>query len=153
MKKRAFLFSLVIVGVIFSGGCSDKELKGDIPPMPIASVGGESIEVVRASYCWNTGCVDNAGPLDILEGKVPFQVQKGEKIKIQFNYEPKPSSISVSRMLNADQEWVKDELVNDVLTVPKEEGIYYYDFLAEWHSEDESYSLGGSYYDFVIKVK
>ncbi|WP_133058604.1 hypothetical protein [Halalkalibacter urbisdiaboli] len=157
LKLKAFemviwLF-IVLVVVIFSAGCSVTELEGDTPPIPSVTVGEENIEVVRASYCWNTGCVDYAGPPEILEGKVPFQVQKGENIKIQFDYEPKPFSISVSRMLDTDQEWVKDELVNGVLTVPNEEGIYYYDFLVNWHSEDGKYSLGDSFYAFAIEVK
>jgi len=52
------LFSLVVL--IFSGGCSDKGLEGDTPPIPMVTVGEESIQVERASYCWNTGCVDYA---------------------------------------------------------------------------------------------
>ncbi|MUK87851.1 hypothetical protein GMD78_05490 [Ornithinibacillus sp. L9] len=72
---------LVLVMVTFSAGCSVKELEGDAPPIPIIPVGDEGIEVVRASYCWNTGCVEYTGPPEILEGKVPFQVQKGENLK------------------------------------------------------------------------
>ncbi|WP_246945368.1 hypothetical protein [Bacillus pinisoli] len=149
-KMVIWLFTVIVVVI---SGCSVKELEGDTPPIPIVTVGEENIEVVRASYCWNTGCVDYAGPPEILGGKLPFQVQKGANIKIRFDYEPKPSSISVSRMLDKDQEWVKDELVDDVLTAPIEEGIYYYDFLVYWHSEDGKYSLGDSYYAFVIEVK
>lgn len=152
LSKMVILFLIVLL-VLFSAGCSDKGLEGDTPPIPHVTVGDESIEVVRASYCWNTGCVDYAGPPEILAGKVPFQVQKGEKIKIQFDFEPNPSTVSISRMLDASQEWVKDELVDGVLTVKGEEGIHYYDLLANWHSEDGDYSLGDSYYAFVIEVK
>jgi hypothetical protein len=62
-------------------------------------------------------------------------------------YEPKPSSKSVSRM-KKDQEWVKDELNNGVLTAPNEE-----DFMANWHSENDSYSSGDYYHAFIIEVK
>ncbi|MEI5909531.1 hypothetical protein WAK64_21120 [Bacillus spongiae] len=140
MIKSSILFSLVI-GILLIAGCSDK------PPMPTVSVEGESIQVVRASYCWSKGCIDTAGPPDILEGKVPYQVQMGEIITIKFENGPKPSNISVSRMLHSDQEWIIDELINDVLTIPNEEGIYYYDFHANWDSR------GDSYYAFVIEVK
>lgn len=139
-------------GLVLSVGCSSEGLEGDTPPIPIVSIGEESIEVVRASYCWNTGCVDYAGPPDILEGKAPYPVKKGEKIRIQFDYEPIPNSISVSRMLSTKDEWVRDVLVDGMLTVPKEEGIYYYDLLANWYSEEEEYG-GDSYYAFVIKVE
>ncbi|WP_246943304.1 hypothetical protein [Bacillus pinisoli] len=144
---------LFIVIVVVIAGCSVKELEGDTPPIPIVTVGEENIEVVRASYCWNTGCVDYAGPPEILGGKLPFKVQKGANIKIRFDNEPKPSSISVSRMLDKDHEWLKDELVNGVLTAPIEEGIYYYDFLVNWLSEDGKYSSRDSYYAIVIEVK
>jgi len=56
-------------------------------------------------------------------------------------------------MLDTAQDWVQDELVDGVLIAPIEEGIYYYDFLANWHSEDGMYSSGDSYYAFVIEVK
>lgn len=154
MKKVVFLFLLGIVGIVILAGCSGKELKGDTPPMPIVRVGGENIEVVRGSYCWNTSCVDYAGPPELLEGKMPFQVQKGEEIKIEFDFEPKPSSIELSRMIGINEgKWIKDNLVNDVLTAPNEEGIYYYDFMVHWYSEDKSNSLGDSSYAFVIEVK
>lgn len=153
LSKIVILMFSVLGLLIFLTGCSDKMLEGDIPPIPVVNVGEEIIEVVRGSYCWNTGCVDYAAPPEILEGKVPFQVQNGENIKIQFDYEPQPSSISVSRMPETEQEWEKEELVNGLLTVPNGEGIYYYDFHANWYSEDGKYSSGDSFYAFVIKVK
>ncbi len=140
MIKSSILFWLVL-GIFLLAGCSDK------PPMPTVSVEGERLEIVRASYCWSNGCYDTAGSLDILEGKVPYQVKKGEKVTIKFENGPKPSNISVSRLLHSDQEWVKVELINDVLTIPTEEGIYYYDFHVNWDSR------GDSYYAFVIEVK
>ncbi len=140
MIKSSILF-LLVLGILLLAVCSDK------PPMPTVSVEGERIESVRASYCWSNGCYDTAGPPDILKGKDPYQVKKGEKVTIKFENGPKPSNISVSRMLHSDQEWIKDELINDVLTIPTEEGIYYYDFHVNWDSR------GDSYYAFVIQVK
>ncbi len=154
MKKIAFLLLLSIVGIVFLAGCSGKELTGDTPPMPMVSLGGESVEVVRGSYCWNASCVDYAGPPELLEGKMPFQVQKGEQINIEFDFEPEPSSIELSKMLGTDEgEWVTENLVDDAWIVPDEEGIYYYDFMVHWYSEDENYSSGDASYAFVIQVK
>lgn len=153
MRRSNFLLLLVLFGLLHLSGCSGKELKGNKPPIPIVSVGEEIIEVVRASYCWNNGCVDYVGPPDILEGKLPHQVEKGEEIHIHFDFEPKPTSMSISRMFKEDEEWIKDEIINNALTVPNEEGIYYYDILAAWQSNNGSPSFGDSYYAFVIEVK
>lgn len=129
-------------------GCSG--LKGDKPPLPTVKVGKSEVQVVRASYCWDKGCSDTAGPPDILEGVAPTKVSAGEEISIAFKKRPRPSTFSISRI--NEQGGIKETARDEGLRAPDIPGVYYYDMFAQWLSKDKKYSEGDSYYAFVIEV-
>ncbi|MBU9710602.1 hypothetical protein [Evansella tamaricis] len=157
--KESFLAIILVGMTLIILGCSEhtaSEIEGDQPPIPSVSFEEDPIPVTRASYCWTNGCVDYAGPPEILEGVTPFIVPLGAELTIEFvDYEPLPSSISMSFMQEGKKEWdsVEFDVRDGMLKVPAFPGIYYYDFIAVWTSEETGYGLGDSYYAFVIEVE
>lgn len=131
-------------------GCNG--VSGDKPALPSVTAEGTEVEVVRASYCWDSSCVDTVGPPDILEGVTPTVVSPGAEIEIKFSKRPRPTSFSISRI--NEQGGIKETGKDGVpLYTPDRPGVYYYDLFAQWLSKDGKHSEGDSYYAFVIQVE
>ena len=77
MKKCLFIL-LVLISITITG-CSKDELSGEKPPEVNINIRNESYETKQGSYCWNDGCVDTAGPVELLKGKVPIKVNQERK--------------------------------------------------------------------------
>ena len=70
-------------------------LPGSEPPAAFIEVNGKRHETVLGTYCWSGEkegiCVDTAGPVQLLEGKEPVEVQPGETIRLMIEGKPQPS--------------------------------------------------------------
>ncbi|MRH43540.1 hypothetical protein GH741_12705 [Aquibacillus halophilus] len=143
MKKMMFLFLMIGILVI-TASCSGNKLEGTKPPIPDVEIDSVNTPVVRGGYCWYE-CADAPSIPGIVERKQPTIVSKNARINITFNSEPKPNNISITRRK-------KDEksLYKQPLTVPCEQGVYYYEINAKWDYDDLD---ADSSYAFVIEVK
>lgn len=69
-------------GMLTKNSGGNRSLSGDRPPNVNIKVNGEKYEVKLGSYCWGsdgtTECADTVGPVELLEGEEPIQVQDGE---------------------------------------------------------------------------
>ncbi|QGQ98047.1 hypothetical protein EHS13_25710 [Paenibacillus psychroresistens] len=147
MKKLFFLVLVVlIVGVYFIFKLFSSE-----PPSPTISVGDKIISSAQGSYCWrgllNAKCVDMVSPPEIIKmaGLKPIVVSPEAQLKIKFRNQPKKNTMGVNR-------WISDEKVEEahlngnILTLPKEKGVYIYDIFAYWNK-------GSSSYVFVVEIQ
>jgi hypothetical protein len=139
------LVGLGIGGYLFLGQSSSE------PPTPTITAGNNKIAVAQGSYCWNglySGkCVDMAAPPEIIKIKdlKPVVVSPENQLKIKFTNEPNKNTLGANRWIsNDDSETV--QIKNNVITAPKEKGIYVYDIFARWKN-------GSSSYVFVIEVQ
>lgn len=149
MKK--FLITLLVLIVLGLGIYFVVGLFNAKPPSPTITVGEKKIEVAQGSYCWdgliNAVCADTSSPPEIIKHQElkPVVVSPESKIKIEFKTEPNKDSIGVNQWLNNEK--TEDVPLNDnILTAPKEEGVYVYDVFARWEKGDSSYA-------FVIEVR
>lgn len=143
MKK--IMFSISLIGtLLITVSCSGNKLEGTKPPIPNVKIDSVNTPVVRGGYCWYE-CADAASIPEIVERKEPTIVSKNVGINITFNYEPKPNNISINRMKKGEE-----VLYNQPLTVPSEQGIYYYEINARWDYDELD---ADSSYAFVIEVK
>ena len=134
----------MIGALLLTASCSGNKLEGTKPPIPNVEIDSVDIPVIRGGYCWYE-CADAPSIPEIVERKEPTIVSETAEINIAFNYEPKPNNISVTRMKKGEE-----ELYNQSLTVPTEQGVYYYEINARWDYEDLD---ADSSYAFVIEVK
>ncbi|WP_258000515.1 hypothetical protein [Bacillus sp. Marseille-P3661] len=138
------MFSFAIY-LVMSGSFSSK------PPSPIITVAEKKVEVAQGSYCWNglfnNVCADTISPSELIKfhGVKPTIVSPESKIKIKFKIEPNEHSLGVNKWLS-DGNIESAPLDKNILTVPKEKGIYVYDVFARWEKGDSSYA-------FVIEVQ
>ncbi|MFD1738869.1 hypothetical protein ACFSCX_20355 [Bacillus salitolerans] len=143
MNKIMLLFLMISI-LLITASCSGNNLEGTKPPIPVVAIESVKIPVVRGGYCWFE-CADAPGIPESVERKEPKVVAKNAGINITFNYEPKPSNIQITRMKIGEE-----ELYNQSLTVPSEQGVYYYEINARWNYDDLN---ADSSYAFVIVVK
>lgn len=155
--NKAMLLFLCASLAVYLAGCT--MLKGDQPPIPIVSVGQTELDVGRATYCWDSGCVDMVVTSDILKVTTPTVISPNSKIEVKFDYRPQPST-SITRISDMevisrrnDKKRIDEILVDGNLEAPSEEGVYYYELLAHWLTKDGKHSLGSSYYYFIIEVR
>ncbi|MFS0644041.1 hypothetical protein [Siminovitchia sp. 179-K 8D1 HS] len=137
-----------------SGG--NRSLSGDRPPNVNIKVNGEKYEVKLGSYCWGsdgtTECADTVGPVELLEGEEPIQVQAGEQITLIMDYTPNPNEIHLSQIKNGNE--IEVEVNDNQFTVPDEKGTYFYYYGVWWKDEeDKNLSYGDAFYAFALKVK
>lgn len=157
-KHAKMVLILLSVGLLVALlGCSEpkeERLTGDKPPLPSVTVEQTAIEVVRASYCWSTACVDTIGPPEILGDRVPTTVAPHSKITITFDYRPQPTTLSLSRISSENYEASTEVKVRKgSFEAPGEPGVYYYSMLVHWLSKDRKFTRGDSYYAFGIEVR
>lgn len=143
MKKITLLF-ILLGTLLLTACCSGNKLEGTKPPIPDVEIDSDNIPVVRGGYCWYE-CTDAPSIPKIVERKEPTIVSKNAEITITFNYETKPNNISITRMKKGEE-----ELYHQPLTVPSEQGVYYYEINARWNYDD---LVADSSYAFVIEVK
>lgn len=149
MKKAVMTLIVLVVlgvGIYFVIG-----LFNNNPPEPTITVDEKKLEVARGSYCWdglfNSICADTISPPMLIEHHEikPVIVSPESELKIEFEKEPNANTLGVNRWLN-DNEVEGISLSNNVLIVPKEQGVYIYDVHASWKK-------GSSSYAFVIEVR
>lgn len=146
MKK--FMISLIVLlcsvfGIYFV--ISSK------PPSPIITVEGKKVGVVQGTYCWeglfNNECADTTSPPELIKhkGLKATIVSPESDIKIEFKTKPNKNSMGVNQWLQ-NGEPTNATLNGNVITAPKEEGVYVYDVFARWDK-------GSSSYAFIIQVQ
>src|SRR4051794_5529464 len=101
MKKCLFIL-LALISLTITG-CSKDGLSGEKPPEVNINIGNETYETKLGTYCWNDGCVDTAGPVELLKGKVPIKVKPGEKISFLMEYEPKPNEFHLMQVNESNE--------------------------------------------------
>lgn len=148
MKK--FLNIFVVLAVLITGIHFNYGLFSSEPPSPIITVGNKMIASAQGSYCWrglfNGKCVDMVSPPEIIRyaDLKPTGVTSEAQLKIQFRYRPKENTLGANKWIN-EQDTEVVQLNDNVLTVPKEKGVYVYEIFARWEK-------GSSSYVFVIEV-
>lgn len=149
MKKLVSIFLVLVVliiGVYFIFGLFSSE-----PPSPTITVGDNNISSAQGSYCWrgllNAKCVDMVSPPEIVKyaGLKPVVVSPETQLKIKFRNKPKKNTLGANKWVS-DEETEVVQLNGNVLTLPKEKGVYVYDIFARW-------GKGSSSYVFVIEVR
>ncbi|MFF2288714.1 hypothetical protein [Peribacillus butanolivorans] len=149
MRKflRFFLVLIVLVyGIYFIIRLFNSE-----PPSPNITIGDKSVSTAQGSYCWsgllNAKCVDMISPPMIIkhEGLKPAVVSPEAQLKVEFKNEPKKNTLGANKWISSE-ETETAKLNDNVLTAPKEKGVYVYDIFARWEKGDSSYV-------FVIEVQ
>ena len=149
MKKTLAILLVLVMFVIGVYGLIDQ--MSPKPPLPSVTVEGEKVTTVQGSYCWsgyfNSQCVDMISPPELIKEKgiKSVSVPPQSRLKIEFKNAPIRNTLGVNK-------WEKNGKVkniyikNNILTAPKEKGVYLYDIFARWEK-------GSSSYVFVIEVK
>lgn len=147
-----YLFALLVLISFIVLGCSKEEMSGEKPPEVTINIGNESYETKLGTYCWKASCVDYAGPVELLEGKVPIKVNPGEKISFSMEYEPKPNTFHLMQFTESNETEVL--LEENSFSAPSQKGIYYYSYGVWWlDDKEENVSNGDAFYAFVIEVQ
>jgi hypothetical protein len=161
MKKLTIMFFL-LVSLILSACNSidlnkeDNILSGDKPPNAYIEIDNKRFDTKLGTYCWQTKgkgtCVDTAGPVEFLEGKMPIEVGSEEKITFGMDFKPKPNKFHVLQIGNGKETGV---VVNhNQFSAPAQKGVYYYSYGVWWMDEKEDHlSYGDAFYAFVLEVK
>ncbi|MCT8136659.1 hypothetical protein H1D32_02180 [Anaerobacillus sp. CMMVII] len=126
-------------------------MTGSSPPKVFLEIDNQNYETTLGTYCWNNGCVDTIGPVELLEGKEPIVVMPGETIRIGMNYNPKPSVVSLQQFKDIQQTDI--EIKNNQITAPLEKGVYYYSYGVWWLDQKTNVSHGDAFYAFAIEIK
>ncbi|WP_235822141.1 hypothetical protein [Gottfriedia luciferensis] len=104
------------------------------------------------SYCWNDGCADTAGPVDLLKGTTTIKVKPSEDITVKMNYHPKSSKVQLSQIDHNKE--IKVEIEKNHFKAPLHKGIYYYAYSVWWmDKKKENTSNGDAFYAFALEVK
>ncbi|OAS16399.1 hypothetical protein [Paenibacillus oryzisoli] len=149
MKKRLTIFfvaALLVIGVYFISDLFRSE-----PPKPTIMAGDKKIAFAQGSYCWSGflrgECADMVAPRELIHyaGLHPVVVSPESQITIKFRVKPKQNSLGVQLWTNDNMSPETVQLKNQMLTVPKEKGVYIYGVSANWRK-------GSSVYFFVIEV-
>ncbi|MGM8366383.1 hypothetical protein ACLIBG_13020 [Virgibacillus sp. W0181] len=158
MKQLMFIIGMVLlIGVIIEcqgtdTGNRDMPLPGDKPPDVYVEIDNEKHLAKLGTYCWGNECVDTAGPVELLEGQEPLQVQPNAPIKLRMDFSPKPDTAHVLQ-INGDKEMEVD-IKDNRLTAPDEPGVYYYSYGVWWmDAEEENVAHGDAFYVFAVEVK
>lgn len=112
----------------------------------------KNYETKLGTYCWKDGCVDTAGPAELLKGKVPIKVNPGEKISFRMEYEPKPNEFNLLQVSDSNENEVLME--ENCFYAPTRKGVYYYSYGVWWMDDKkENLSHGDAFYAFALEVK
>jgi len=151
MKKCIFItFTFLLVTLI---GCSNGNLTSSKPPKVFIEIANEKIDIKLGTYCWGNTCVDTAGPVEMLEGKVPIKVNPGEKIKFLMDYEPLPNSVYFLQ-INGGKKKLGGLVEDHEFIAPAQKGLYYYSYGVWWMDEkQENVSNGDAFYVFALEVE
>lgn len=158
--NKVTVISILLFVFILSGcnGISSKNtnkdggLSGKTPPNANIKIDDKRYDTELGSYCWKTRCVDKEGPVELLKGKKPIQVQAGENITLGMQFTPKPNEVHLSQISNGKKTDV--EVKDNQFAAPRETGTYYYDYEIRWMDEKEKdLSHGDASYAFVLEVK
>lgn len=87
-----------------------------------------------------------ASPPELVKNKPAVAVKPGAKITISYEKEPASGSIGVTQWKDVNNPTAAN-FQGNVLTVPKEKGVYIYDVFARWDNK------GDASHAFVIEVK
>jgi hypothetical protein len=150
MKKR--LTIIIVAAVLLIGVYFISELFRSEPPKPTITAGDNKIAFAQGSYCWSglfSGkCADMVAPPELIKfaGLNPVVVSPESQITIKFSKKPKENSLGAQIWKNNDRKSETVQLKNQIITVPKEKGVYIYGVSANWRK-------GSSVYFFVIEVQ
>ncbi len=126
---------------------------GAKPPLPVITAGAAGIPAVQASYCWDyLGCADTAIGEQMYDGQTLTVVQPGERIDTALNYEPQPSSVIVTPVVD-EHAYDPVPLTDGGFTAPEEKGVYYYLYSANWTTDDGVYMLNQTSAVFAVEVR
>lgn len=133
-------------------------LTGNKPPKVNIEIDRETYETKLGSYCWGPKsigkgeCADTAGPVELLKGKEPIQVQAGEKITLKMDYKPKPNEVHLTQIKSENE--MEIEVNDNQFIAPNKKGTYFYAYSVWWmDEEDRNLSHGDAFYAFVLEVK
>ncbi|CAM4233180.1 hypothetical protein [Paenibacillus typhae] len=123
------------------------------PPLPVITAGAAEIPAVQASYCWDyLGCADTAIGEMMYDGQTLTVVQPGERIDTVLNYEPQPSSVIVTPVVD-EHAYDPVPLTDGGFTAPEEKGVYYFMYFANWTTEDGVHTLNQTSAVFAFEVR
>lgn len=151
---KVLIMCLTITIMFLMSSCeqpNNAKLTGTQPPAAKVQIENQVYETKLGTYCWNSGCVDAVGPVELLKGKSPISVAPGEVIKFVMEYEPQPNKFHAYQIHNNEN----TEIMFDNLqfNAPTQEGVYYYTIGVWWLDEKrENVSNGDAFYYFVIDV-
>ena len=154
MLKRSMFF-FVLFGLLFLNGCTEGKGKGlaefkfkeeSFPPSPAGFFSSDTkrYQMEQGNFEWRKdGMVtttDHAGPTQIAESYSPVVVAPGEMLTIEIEQNPK-----ITSFIWEGEERTEVEEGNKI-NIPKREGRYIYEVMAEWTDGEVSYT-------FVVEVK
>lgn len=148
--KKLLITLLVLVVLAFGVYIVIGEFSAK-PPAPTITVGDNKVTAAQGSYCWdgffNSICADTSSPPEMIKNQKlkPVIVSPGSELKIEFKSEPKENTMEVNIWLS-NEEIENVPLSENVILLPKENGVYIYDVSAKWEK-------GSSSYAFVIEVQ
>ncbi|OZU87115.1 hypothetical protein CIL03_18180 [Virgibacillus indicus] len=156
---RGITVIIIWLAVFILVGCNEEAedvLSGDRPPDAYIDIDNEKYPAKLGSYCWQLDgkgeCVDMAGPVELLKGKEPVEVEAGETVTFGMDFHPKPNEVYVLQIENGKESEL--DVNGNSFRAPKKEGIYYYSYGVWWMDEKEkNVSNGDAFYFFALDVQ
>ncbi|MDG0029586.1 hypothetical protein MMB68_08395 [Priestia sp. Y58] len=133
-------------------GCSSSGFLEESPPKAYLEASNHLYETKVGTYCWESTCVDKAGPLELLKTEQPIKVKANESLSLVIKYKRQPNEKHMAQIQNSHE--VEIPLKKNKLKAPSESGTYYYSYSVWWMDESQqNVSNGDASYAFVLKVK
>jgi hypothetical protein len=152
MKKLRWILLSTILMLLLSA-CS-QDLQEESIPSPEINAGENKIDTEKTEVCWGLEDCQAKQDEQTKELPTPSEIKKSYEaedistIKINFDTEPKPSTINY-RVREIDDEY-KSIKNNDSIKVPNQNGTYTYDLLVYWNT-NKGQTEGEVVYSFQIK--
>ena len=150
MKPRPVLGVTLLLGLLMAtGGCL---WGGGSLPTASATLHWATIDLPRASYCWNSGgqgeCADSAGTDQLLKSGYlkPYRTAGGFDVKITFHAASQPNSFNVQLVHSPDGKLaaVTESAPHtfSIAMIPRAAiGVYVYLVTGTWAEEDVGFFL------------
>ncbi|WP_028596797.1 hypothetical protein [Paenibacillus assamensis] len=134
---KMFKLGLVLLFVMAIAGCAERPL----PELKVTSESNIQIPISLDSYMWNHE-VTYGDPRSAMKNAKAFVVQKGERLKIDFNTQPNEETVGSHLWMESHDRGIKQDLIdNSYVKVTNETGEYIYSIYATWDEGTVSYAI------------
>ncbi|WP_243556489.1 hypothetical protein [Priestia megaterium] len=84
-------------------GCSSSGFLEESPPKVYLEASNHLYETKVGTYCWESTCVDKAGPLELLKTEQPIKVKANESLSLVIKYKRQPNEKHMAQIQNSHE--------------------------------------------------